>query len=382
MSNPVIFVAATALALGQAAPSMPPAPPAPSLPPPIVEGPGNIVLPSTMLRWMPGAVQCADGPVAADPIRRPGNTLRYTQIPAPLQPATLRFRITADGRPLSIEPATESQLYRPDDLMPALAASRFPARARTDCSVTYTPVQTPLAEVPVADLVSYTMNPRSGRLPRIGWDRIRPAGTCADAPRPAALVRVMPDFPKVAGTPGVRDWSLIAYDTDARGKPVNVRAVDGTSNRALDAAAIRAMRASRFSGGARTGCIYPYWRAPDTLPAPPVPAGMGAPPPTCPDGRDWAKAPTLTFPEPYGRRRIEGWAVVRYDVAPWGEIGNPTVVAAEPTAEFGQQAVRILRGARLKPSAQGQSGCIDRVRFVMAPTDTPPADPDDAARFY
>ncbi|PCD02475.1 energy transducer TonB [Sphingomonas spermidinifaciens] len=367
------------LAVGQAVPVAPPAPP---VPPPIQDGATPPRPDPELLRWVPGPVRCADGPVEAAPIRRPGNTLRYGSGPATQAPVELRFAIAADGRPVSIDRAPGGYRYHPDDLLPALAASRFPAAARRDCSITYSPVSTPLGEAPVAELVSYTINPRSGRLPREGWDRIRPAGNCADRPRPGALMRAMPDFRNIAGTPGVQDWSLVAYDTDAAGKPTGVRAVEGTGNRALDAASVKAMRASRFSGGARTGCVYPYWRTADTLPAPPMPDAVAAPSPTCPDGRDWAKAPTLTFPEPYRRRRIEGWAIVRYDVAPWGEIGNLTVVAAEPTADFGRQATQMLRMARLKPSAQGRSGCIDRVKFVMTPADAPPADPDDAARFY
>ncbi|WP_315760959.1 TonB family protein [Sphingomonas sp. Y38-1Y] len=248
--------------------------------------------------------------------------------------------------------------------------------------MTYSPQQSPLDEAPVEDLVSYTISPRTGRLPQAGWNRLRPEGNCADRPRPAALTRVMPDFPKVAATPGVQDWSLVAYDTDRSGKPINVRSSMGTGNRALDAAAIKAMRASRFSGGARTGCVYPYWRSAGTLAAPPMREAIADSPPSCPDGRDWTQPPTLRFPEPYRRRRIEGWAIVRYDVAPWGQIGNASVIEAQPTADFGRQATQILSQARLAPSAQGRTGCVDRVKFVMAPTDAPPADADDAARFY
>ena len=78
--------------------------------------------------------------------------------------------------------------------------------------------------------------------------------------------------------------------------------------------------------------------------------------------------PALVFPEPFRRRSIEGWAIVRYDVAPWGETGNVSAVAAEPASAFGQEAVRIVQQARLAPSPQGYSGCLDLVRFVLAPT--------------
>lgn len=376
MSNPVIFVAATTLALVQAAPSMPPAPPAP---PPIRTGSTPQPV-QRLLQWLPGPVTCAGIPVEGAPIRRPLNTLRYGDSAPP--PVALRFAIAADGRPVSIDRASTAPAFVPDDLLPAFAASRFPAGERRGCTVTYQARVSPLGDAPVEELVSYTISPRSGRLPREGWARIRQPGTCADLPRPAALLRAMPDFPRLRGTPGVPDWSLVAYDTDAAGKPVRARVTMGTGNRALDEAAVAAIRASRFSGGARTGCVYPYWRGPATLPAPPLPEGISAPGPGCAERRDWQTPPTMRFVEPYRRRRIEGWAVLRYDVAPWGEIGNVTVVAAQPTAEFGAAATNMLRTARMQPSERGLTGCTDRIRFVMAPEDAPPDDPDEAAREY
>ena len=81
------------------------------------------------------------------------------------------------------------------------------------------------------------------------------------------------------------------------------------------------------------------------------------------------------------RRRIEGWAVVRYDAAPWGEIGNVTVLAAQPSADFGTQAQVVLRSAKVAPSESGFTGCVERVRFVMPPESGPRAErqPEPAA---
>lgn len=375
MTSPVIFVVvAGSMTIGQIAP------PAPPLPPIVTSHHGPPQVSQRLLRWMPGAVRCAGGVVEATVIRRPLNTLFYgDRVPDAL---TLSFEIDVNGRPLSITRDGPPFAMGADDLLPAFSASRFPAGAQTGCTVTFRPEPTALGEAPVADLVSYTISPRSGRLPRAGWDRIRPQGNCSDEPRPRPLLRAMPDFPKIEATPGVQDWSLVAYDTDAAGRPVRVRIAESTGNRALDAASLKAMRTSRFSGGARTGCVYPYWRAAEILPAPPAPEGIATLAPTCPDGRDWQTPPKLNFPEPYGRRRIEGWAVVRYDVAPWGEIGNLSVVAAQPTADFGRQAIQVVGSARFKPSASGRSGCIDRVSFKMPPDDAPPAEADRAIELY
>jgi TonB family protein len=75
--------------------------------------------------------------------------------------------------------------------------------------------------------------------------------------------------------------------------------------------------------------------------------------------------PPIGFPPEFERRGIEGWAVVRFDIAPWGGVGNVAVVAAEPAAAFGQQAVQIVGAARKAPSARGYTGCMARVLFKL-----------------
>ncbi|AOR75547.1 energy transducer TonB [Novosphingobium resinovorum] len=326
--------------------------------------------------WMPGEVRCDGGAAVGKPIRRPLGTIGWRGSNS-RQSVTLRFDIDGSGRPISI--TREDLRYVPnDDIAPSLAASRFPAKARSACSVTYTAQIEPFAAAPVADLVSYSVTPLSGRLPQQGWDRIQEAGNCGQAPRPQPLMRAYPDFDKLPATPGVRDWSMIAYDTDASGKPLNVRVQTGTGNKALDQASVKAVQESRFTGGARTGCSYPYWRAPEVMAAPPMPdknafkSGE-----TCSTGREWTTAPVLRFPAAYNRRRIEGWAVVRYDVAPWGAVGNASVLAAEPSDDFGRQAVQMIQSAKAAASQEGSNGCVDRVRFVIKP-DVAGADTDNA----
>ncbi|MGE7206830.1 TonB family protein [Sphingomonas sp. NPDC019816] len=291
---------------------------------------------------------------------------------------TLRFAIDQAGRPVSVTRDGPDYVMFGEDVVPALVTSRFaPNMVRQDCRVTYALRATPLERADVPELMSYTIQPQSGALPKNGWLRIRTAGgTCQDDPQPQPLVRVLPDFEKLPATPGARDWSMVRYDLDAKGKPVGATLLTGTANPALDAAALKAIRASRFTGGPRTGCFYPFWRAPATLPAPDMPEAIrdtkveG----NCPDEHDWAVAPQLRFPEPFRRRSIEGWAVVSYDVAPWGELGNLKVIAAQPASDFGDGAIAVLRGARFKVSTQGYTGCVDRVRFNMGPRNMPATD--------
>jgi TonB family protein len=275
--------------------------------------------------------------------------------------AVVRFDIDSSGRPVSIKSSSG------DDAAAAVAASRFSAQARQHCSATFSAPIQPLEVAPLADLVAYTVSPVSGPLPPQGWARIRSAGDCQHPPRQQPLLRAYPDFDAIPARPGVKDWAMIGYDTDARGRPLRAHVVSGTGNRLLDAAATTAVRNSRFTGGARTACLYPYWRAPAVLPAPVMP-GKGTyqdMQDACPRQGSWANLPVLRFPPSFARRRIEGWAILSYDVAPWGEIGNVKVLEAQPAEEFGRQAMQILRVAKAPASPQGASGCVERVKFVM-----------------
>lgn len=338
-----------------------------------------------LLGWTPGDVRCEGKAIMPGTIRRPWNLLTWG--PTNSQgPITLRFAIDAGGRPMSITREGSAYAAFSQEVMPAFTASRFPAGApQSDCTVTYTPRATPLAQADPVEIMSYTMHPQSGPLPRIGWDRLRtPDSTCLDMPYPRPLIRHFPDFHAIPATPGAPDWSMVRYNLDRAGKPVDAAVTTGTGNPALDKASLIAIRNSRFTKGARTGCLYPFHRNAALLPAPDMPDMIrdtkveG----NCPDHHPRAVAPQLRFPEPYRRRAIEGWAVVSYDVAPWGEIGNVKVIAAQPSSDFGDQAITMLRSARFPAGQQGYTGCVDRVRFKMGPENMPPADDDSAPPAY
>lgn len=290
----------------------------------------------------------------------------------------LAFRIDATGRPLGIEGG--GGFGDASDLAPALAASRFAAgEERRDCTVEFSATRTPIAEAPVSDSMAYTIFPL-GQPSRAVWDRVRQADTTCVAPPPALRNRAYPDFDAIPQPPGTTSWSMVGHDIDARGRPTNVRVVAGAGNAALDRASIDAVEASRFGPDARTGCLYPYWRRGPVLPAPPAPeaASMRPSGSTCPADVQWARKPALSFPEPFRRRGIEGWALIGFDLAPWGETGNIRVVAAEPAAAFGQQGVSIIRTAAAPPSGSGHTGCTVLVRFAMgtgAPGEVPEPPP-------
>lgn len=336
-----------------------------SMPPPRFAADGG---PPTrmLLSWMPGEAQCDGRQVTHVMLRRPLGELSFG--PAKKKPSiSYAFEIDAAGRPLSIVRDNEGSTGFSGDVAPALAASRFAAGARKNCRIAYSGEVRALGEAALEDLASYTMTPTSRPLPKEGWDRLRGAGNCIAAPFPQPLLRAFPDFDKLPGTPGVKDWSLVGYDTDGKGAPVGMETLFGTGNKALDAAARKAVGDSRFTGGARTGCRYPYWKAPGTLAAPPAPTEQSLRPEgsNCPAKSRWSRPLATRFPEPWRRRAIEGWAIVTYDVAPWGGIGNAKVVAAQPAAEFGQAALTIIQNASAAPSPQGATGCVETVRFAM-----------------
>lgn len=338
-------------------------------PPPIFDGPGANVK-QNLLSWTAGEARCDGRAVAAVTIQRPQVQMHYVSARTRMQ-QDYRFRLDAQGRPLSITPDQRSRVGQSigDDLGAALAASRFaPGPARADCRISYEGENVPVDEAPPEMLMAFSVGPQSSRLLASAWRRMATTGsTCMDMPRPEPRLRAFPDFHALPATPGARDWSMIGYDLDRGGKPVRIHTVNGTGNRALDGAAQKAVAQSRFAGGARSGCLYPYWRTPATLAAPDRPSAQSLAPAggNCTDDSNWAVPPRLIYPTVYRQRAIEGWAAIAYDVAPWGEIGNVRVLASEPTVAFGQQALQMLRMARKPASPSGATGCVSMVRFEI-----------------
>ncbi len=324
-----------------------------------------------MTAWLPGEVRCGGAVIAPDFLERPLSSLTWRTSPA-VGSLSYAFDIGPSGRTVGIRQiAKDARVRGSEDVAPSLAATRFsPGSPHSDCTIVYVPRQTALAETPVSDLMAYSVNRKSGKLPKEGWKRIYSSGDCRDKPLPGLQNRAFPNFRSIPATPGVRSWSMVGYDIDAAGGTTNIQTLAGTRNTALDAAARKAIDETRYYAGARTGCRYPYWRSPATLAPPSAPEEeefrpVGA---TCPERRDWVVQPNLRYPETYQRRAIEGWAIVTYDVAPWGEIANVQVAASQPTEDFGIQAVAVVRGAKLA-TTQGFVGCVDRVKFTMASKD-------------
>lgn len=333
-------------------------------PPPILSGGPTEPM---LQQWRPGEVRCGAAVEPFAVLPRSAEALAWPGL-APPPPVTLRFRIDASGRPLSVASTSSGYVPNGEDIVPSLVASRFASGAeRSGCTVTYVAVRAAMEDAPLEALMDYYMSPSNGYLPRTGWDRIFASGTCTADPQPEPLLRAFPAFRTLPATPGAKSWTMLGFDLDRGGRPVRVHRIAGTGNAPLDSAAIDAVAKSRFTPGDRTGCRYPYWRAPGVLEAPESPSQASLRPAdaTCPAKLPFVRQPTLVFPQPYQRRSIEGWATIAFDVAPWGAIGNARVLDAEPSAEFGTAALAVIGAGTKATSGTGYTGCLEKVRFRM-----------------
>lgn len=324
-----------------------------------------------LMSWQPGEIRCGGAPVTPVSLVRPLTSLTW-ESQNRVMSLTYAFAIDPDGRTTGIRKVEKyARADGSEDIAPSLAASRFAVGSgHPDCTIVYTPRQMSLKEAPVEDLTAYSVNAISGRLPQYAWERIYSGSDCQDERALGLKNRAFPNFQDVPATPGVRLWSMVGYDITKDGVTSNIRTVAGSGNARLDVASRRAVEDTRYYAGERKGCRYPYWRNPATLAAPPAPEESEFRPAgaTCPARLDWVVRPNPRFPEPYRRRAIDGWAIVTYDVAPWGEIANIRVAASQPTEDFGDQAMLILRSTKVAAN-QGFVGCTERVKFAMSPTE-------------
>jgi TonB family protein len=377
------MIAMAGHANAQSTPVAPPPPPPSAVQPPVirtVQTPPPAYRQSLITQTISGA-RC-DG-VAVPELHR--------EMPLPMQPSfglqrapdpvVLRFRIDETGRPLSM--TSDSAALPNQDYVPALAAWRFaPGQPRANCSITIYPVLEDVAEASLPLLQrQFALARFAGRLPKSANDRlIELSGADCQKQRPPVLNMAYPDSRRIAAPPGSIAHSLIQFDVDSAGRPTDIRTVSSDGNAALDAAVRQAMGKWRMAEGPRTGCLYSMYRnqiEPMSAPAAPEKDAVQPANAFCVGDAEWDRAPNLVYPENFRRRAIEGWALIAYDFAPWGDIGNVRVLAAEPAAAFGQAAERVIRTARRKSAPQGGSGCVERVVFRMRTT-LPESTPEGA----
>lgn len=344
------------------------APLALSVPAPPVITPGPVTAQRSLIAWLPGEVRCSGAIITPEFFERPLSSLTWASQPQTGSVA-YTFDIDSSGRTVAIRRLENTvRAYGSEDIAPSLAATRFAAGSgHSNCTIAYIPRQTSLDTTPIADLTAYSVNAIAGPLPKDAWQRILDENDCRDERALGLKNRAFPDFQAIPAKPGVREWSMVGYDITDDGATSNIQTIAGSGNAPLDRASRKAVEETRYHAGGRKGCRFPYWRSPGTLPAPQMPEDNSQFRPaaaTCPDRHEWAVQPTLRFPEAYRRRAIEGWAIVTYDVAPWGEVSNIKVIASQPTEDFGTQAATVVRGGKAV-TTQGFVGCVERVRFMM-----------------
>lgn len=340
-------------------------------PPPVINvtpPPASTQFKNMLIHYTAESAKCSDGMLDVSAFMDSSVALTIVRPNTLLPEVEFSFRIDETGRTLGITRTSTDQHSVSIDIAPVVAAARFNAgKARLGCTVKYVSHASEIPEASLKAAFEYSIFPNMGRQQAV-FDRVKPEGsTCFNGP-PAVLTRSYPDFSKVPATPGRTDWSMTQFDIDASGKPVNLRTVGSTGNIVLDKASRDSVARSQFAKEAKKGCLYPYWRVAGTVDAPDLPEEDAFRPENanCPKEIEWATQNPATYPERFRKRYIEGWAVIVFDVAPWGNTGNVRIAAAEPAAEFGIAAKQIVEVRKVKDAGQGYTGCVERVRFRMS----------------
>ena len=330
--------------------------------------------PALILEWQPGAIACDDRilrPASLIPAPYPRRSVRMPVRPSE---ATYRFTLGAEGRAMSIDfvkPELDGIIdptppYR-QEIVPALAAARFePVDEPVQCLVQFTENAIRMSEASLEQLIRLRIAARKARVSNEVWSRFAP-GNCTTK-RLKTLRRDYPDFRKVDPIPGSNHWTFVSYDVDAQGASENITVVGSSGGDQLNTEVTEAVESSlHVDAEPRTGCWFYYYKGAGVIEEPERPdlETYGDQPEACEADDKWAEAPRLDYPRTYQRRGIEGWVVLQYDVAPWGEIGNVEVLDAQPARDLVQFAERVLTSGRYKVAGSGLSGCIERVVFKL-----------------
>ncbi|WP_431470478.1 TonB family protein [Sphingosinithalassobacter sp. LHW66-3] len=328
-----------------------------------------------LVTFQPGVPTCEDGDFGTANIEQPFETSTLAPSGAQAMPIELRFGIAANGRPVDIRvvepeaPRAGHVVVPADDVVPSFAAWQFiSAQPRTSCRIRFEPVLVPYDAAPPGLIARYLVLPHRA-LPedRRLFQRLHGEEATCLAVGAEPRTRAYPPFSELNESPGGWSYATIRFSIDDSGHPYDVTVIASDASPEMQAASRDAVARSRFAPRAATGCTYPYYLVGEVLQAPPRPelAAFEAPEARCEGGTEWAHLGQLTFPRGFQRRKIEGWALMRFDVTPEGVPTNIEVVRSEPAAAFGEQAVRVVRQARQAPQEEPKRGCLDFVRFVM-----------------
>lgn len=290
--------------------------------------------------------------------------------PKPPTSQVFTFSVNAEGRVTDLKGGV-ANFWTNEDQLAILASWRFaPGAPLTGCALDVTPTAGPLAEAAPAKL--FELIAAEGRnTPSPVYQALNADGDCYKAGRRRPATIAYPDLRAFDDKSADPAWVALTYDIDAKGATRNVKPAVAHGDPALAKAATAAMARSRFlPGPARTACRA-FFKARPRISAPPPPPQVAAfvrPEDKCDLTEAEMNLPTpMTYPPAFANRRVGGWAIIRFDTAPWGEIGAVEVVAAEPTQAFGQSAQLLVRSARPKPRTTGYHGCLVPVVYAIPP---------------
>jgi outer membrane biosynthesis protein TonB len=374
-----------------------PPPPAPS---PIIVRSGALAGPvpsveNTILQTPQAEATCAGAPVQplyADDLPVETRFDRDADRPH----AVLGFTIAEDGRTRDIRRLTPSVQDAvmvsgatvADQHQAALSAWRFPAGARSDCRLTIRYRATPLAEATQDDLLRYFAVTRTnGPLRRAVASRLAgPEANCGGPERSGGRPPRTVSYPdnKIGRRPppGGRSWTVLRWNIDAEGRATAVETLGSSGDVDFDAETRRAVSETVVQPGPpQKGCVYNFYRIGPALLAPALPPSADDPLQVCPpevEDRFHAQGQPRTYPRAFGNRAIEGWALVRFDTATWGQVGNVAVIDAQPAEAFGEAGRRTVQSGRADPGFAAGVRCVVPVRYRMPESVGANATSDDA----
>jgi len=281
------------------------------------------------------------------------------------------FSVNADGAVTDLKRGPGFAPWPGDEQMATIATWRFaPGAPAKGCKLDLAPAQTALADTAPARLFELAAFERGATPPavRAALDK---AGNCAQRPRRTPDTIAYPDLRGFNDKSAAPAWAGVRYNIDANGAVRDVRIVAGDGNAAFADAAASSVAESRFQPGSpRTGCHATFTARPKITPAPSRQdiKAFERPGDICDLKREAMNVPeSKTFPPPYAKKAVAGWAIVRFDVAPWGQIGNVEVVASQPSEAFGIAARGLVSSSHPTAPATGYRGCLVPIIYAVPP---------------
>lgn len=373
----LLLLALAFLAPVAAASSVPPPPGDPKAPVKLVSfaaRPSSIACAGALVRLVEGAAPPAKVWQVWAPPAPPVGTQAYVPPPPP-STEVYSFSIDADGQVIDLKRASTpgvTVVWPIDEQAAIIASWRFaPGAPAKGCTIDLAPRYAPIAEASPAQLFAALAN--DARTPSPPLRKALAAGNDCDGPtrrRPRTIV--YPDLRPFDDKTVDPAWAGLRFDIDAAGAARNVRVVAQHGEAAFaDAAASAVAEAKYFPGPPRAGCAVAFKAMPKATPPP-----KRVTPPVDDDACKITQAElnlpeTKFFPPAFGKRRVGGRAVLRFDVAPWGQIGAVEVLEAQPAAAFGEAARMLLTSGRPKAPPTGYRGCVVPIVYAI------PAIPED-----